>query len=58
MSDIIIINEYDDEWPLLFQDLGQKLRSSLGDVALRIDHIGSTELPGNTNDLDDYVQGI
>lgn len=46
MSDPILIVPYDPEWPRLFADLGGRLREALGAVALRIDHIGSTSLPG------------
>ncbi len=37
---------YDEEWPRLFSSLGKDLRAALGDIALRIDHIGSTSVPG------------
>ncbi len=37
---------YNPEWPLLFRQLGGQLRAQLGDAALRIDHIGSTSVPG------------
>lgn len=46
MSERIIIVPYDPEWPDLFRRLGTQLRDALGDVALRIDHIGSTSIPG------------
>ncbi|GGD77962.1 GrpB family protein [Paenibacillus nasutitermitis] len=46
MSDEILIHEYQDEWPLLFHEVGLKLRKSLGEAASRIDHIGSTSVPG------------
>jgi GrpB-like predicted nucleotidyltransferase (UPF0157 family) len=46
MGERIIIEPYDPEWPELFRRLGASLRSALGDVALRIDHIGSTSIPG------------
>lgn len=46
MGNPIIIKPYDPEWPKLFSRLGIQLRSALGDVALRIDHIGSTSIPG------------
>ncbi len=44
--DRIEVVPYDDEWPRLFRDLGARLRAALGDVARRIDHIGSTAVPG------------
>jgi GrpB-like predicted nucleotidyltransferase (UPF0157 family) len=37
-----MIVAYDAEWPILFARLGDALRTALGDVALRIDHIGIT----------------
>jgi GrpB-like predicted nucleotidyltransferase (UPF0157 family) len=42
----IEIHPYDQVWPTLFSELGGRLRSHLGRVALRIDHIGSTAVPG------------
>jgi len=33
-------------WPDEFRCLGQTLRTCLGELALRIDHIGSTSVPG------------
>jgi GrpB-like predicted nucleotidyltransferase (UPF0157 family) len=42
----IEIVPYDPTWPRLFHELGGTLRSALGDVAVRIDHIGSTAVPG------------
>ena len=42
----IVIAAYDPDWPALFQDLGRGLRGTLGLTALRIDHIGSTAVPG------------
>ena len=46
MSYRVVILPYDPEWPHLFTRLGADLRSALGDVALRIDHIGSTAIAG------------
>jgi GrpB-like predicted nucleotidyltransferase (UPF0157 family) len=37
---------YDQAWPVRFIELGRDLRAGLGAVALRIDHIGSTSVPG------------
>ena len=42
----IVIAPYDQDWPALFHDLGRGLRGTLGITALRIDHIGSTAVPG------------
>jgi GrpB-like predicted nucleotidyltransferase (UPF0157 family) len=46
MSDEIEIVDYAPEWQVLFQRLGRSLRGALAEVALRIDHIGSTSVPG------------
>jgi GrpB-like predicted nucleotidyltransferase (UPF0157 family) len=37
---------YDPTWVDLFSQLGTRLRRELGPTALRIDHIGSTSVPG------------
>lgn len=37
---------YRQEWPAAFHQIGHRLRAALGDLALRIDHIGSTSVPG------------
>ena len=41
-----MIVPYDPEWPGMFAKLGAALGGALGEVALRIDHIGSTSIPG------------
>jgi GrpB-like predicted nucleotidyltransferase (UPF0157 family) len=43
---MIEIVPYDERWPAEFAAIGAALRSALGDLALRIDHIGSTAVPG------------
>ena len=40
------IREYDPGWPRAFRDIAGGLRDTLGDIALRIDHVGSTSVPG------------
>jgi len=42
----IEIQEYSEDWSSLFRELGRRLREALGDVAVRIDHIGSTSIKG------------
>jgi hypothetical protein len=37
---------YDPDWPAAFAAIGSTLRAELGDAAVRIDHIGSTAVPG------------
>lgn len=42
----LAVCDYDPSWPESFAALGQRLRVELGSVARRIDHIGSTAVPG------------
>jgi len=42
----IEITPYSTTWPKEFERLARKIRDALGDRALRIDHIGSTSVPG------------
>lgn len=37
---------YQERWPVEFEQLAAVLRQCLGKLALRIDHIGSTSVPG------------
>ncbi|RKN41415.1 GrpB family protein [Micromonospora endolithica] len=46
MSTPVHIVDHDPRWFAEFRDLGACLRAALGDVALRIDHIGSTSIAG------------
>jgi hypothetical protein len=46
LAQVVEICPYDPAWPSLFAALGVRLRNALGSVALRIDHIGSTAVPG------------
>lgn len=42
----IVIVDYQDQWPKEFREIGARIRETLGDDALRIDHIGSTSVAG------------
>jgi GrpB-like predicted nucleotidyltransferase (UPF0157 family) len=42
----IEIMDYDTHWPEKFQRLASIIAGALGDAALRIEHIGSTSVPG------------
>ena len=46
MPERIEVVAYDTGWPGLFSSPGAKLRAALGDVALRVDHVGSTSVQG------------
>ncbi len=42
----LLIADYSTAWPDQFAGTAAELRAALGDLALRIDHIGSTAVPG------------
>lgn len=44
-TDRIEVVEYDERWPQLFAETSAPLRVVLSDIAVRIDHIGSTAVP-------------
>ncbi len=46
MSEILEIVRYDPNWPGMFSAERDRLAAALGGVALRIDHHGSTSVPG------------
>jgi len=43
---MIIIHEYDVHWPVLFAEEAHRLLTAFGSAALRIEHVGSTSVPG------------
>ena len=45
-GDLIEVVDYDVEWPARFQGWRDRIASALGGVALSIEHIGSTSVPG------------
>src|SRR5215216_7729128 len=64
---MIIISKYDPKWVEEFESIRSSLKETLGDLALRIDHIGSTSVPGlgakdiidiqiTVNELDDQIK--
>lgn len=42
----IDLAEYDSRWPELFEREADRIRGALGDTALRVEHVGSTSVPG------------
>jgi GrpB-like predicted nucleotidyltransferase (UPF0157 family) len=42
----ITLSEYDPRWPALYSREERRIRAGLGDVARRIEHVGSTSVPG------------
>jgi GrpB-like predicted nucleotidyltransferase (UPF0157 family) len=46
-DDDVLLVDYDESWPQQFEETAQWLRDSLGsDMALRVEHYGSTAIPG------------
>ena len=46
MRDLIIIKDYDPRWPQLFERLRSRIAAVLDKVAISIEHVGSTAVPG------------
>lgn len=44
--DPVLVMPYDPQWPARFAGWRQRLAGELGSMALRIEHIGSTSVPG------------
>src|SRR3954454_1717237 len=44
----ILLVEYDPQWPHQFREEAQRICTALGQHALRVEHVGSTSIPGLT----------
>jgi GrpB-like predicted nucleotidyltransferase (UPF0157 family) len=42
----VVVEDYDEEWPRRFDDLRLRAWKVVADAALRIEHVGSTSVPG------------
>ncbi|HKJ03147.1 MAG TPA: GrpB family protein [Longimicrobiales bacterium] len=42
----VVVVDYDPAWPRIFEQLRAPVLEALGDVALSIEHVGSTSVPG------------
>jgi GrpB-like predicted nucleotidyltransferase (UPF0157 family) len=42
----ILLVDYDPAWPRQFAREAERVRAALGERALRIEHVGSTAVPG------------
>lgn len=42
----VIVEKYDEAWAQDFRQIEQELKEALGDLALRIEHVGSTSVKG------------
>ena len=45
-NDRITLVAYDPQWPRVFEKEAEQIRLALGDRALRLEHVGSTSIPG------------
>ena len=46
MDGQVVLAEYDPEWARLFEREAERIRATLGERALLIEHVGSTSVPG------------
>jgi GrpB-like predicted nucleotidyltransferase (UPF0157 family) len=46
MEPRIEVVDYDPSWPLAFAEIERVVAAALGELALRIEHVGSTAVPG------------
>jgi len=46
LADPVIIEEYDPRWPHLFEMLRLRIATALNELAISIEHVGSTAVPG------------
>ncbi len=49
MADVpetVQLSEYDPGWPGRFRALAERVTAACGDLVLRIEHVGSTSVPG------------
>jgi GrpB-like predicted nucleotidyltransferase (UPF0157 family) len=42
----IVVADYDDGWPSLFERLAQPVRDAVADLGAQVEHVGSTAVPG------------
>lgn len=42
----IVLVEYDSRWPMLFDREASRIRTALASLAIRVEHVGSTSVPG------------
>ena len=42
----VVVASYDETWEERFREIRKELEAALGDLALRIEHVGSTAVPG------------
>ncbi len=45
MKDVVVL-DYDPEWPQVFEALRSPVWSAVSDIAISVEHVGSTSVPG------------
>lgn len=46
MAQVVELHTYDAKWETIFLEMKQIYETALGDLAVAIEHIGSTSVPG------------
>ena len=56
---LIVVSDYDPAWPRMFKAEGARLRAALGTLVQRIEHMGSTAVPGlPSKPVIDFLIGV
>jgi GrpB-like predicted nucleotidyltransferase (UPF0157 family) len=42
----VVVADYDDQWPIQFEQIAQPLRAAVADLSAQVEHVGSTSVPG------------
>ncbi len=42
----VVVTDYDERWPRVFDEIAEPVRRALGEVAVAVEHVGSTAVPG------------
>jgi len=42
----IVLVDYDPQWPVMFDREASRIRAALASLAIRVEHVGSTSVPG------------
>ena len=42
----IVVSDYDDAWPLHFEEIARPVRAAVADLGATVEHVGSTSVPG------------
>src|SRR5215813_10035874 len=56
---LIVVSDYDPAWPRMFKAESAQLRAALGSLVQRIEHMGSTAVPGlPSKPVIDFLIGV